>query len=171
MSARSLQFLATAETSFYSTQALQLRNEPLFLRGEIEAAATSRLELIPDAQGNAQTSAQLLNSSRYVAQQARFTIANTLIAVGKWATIAKYLEDIADLDDEKGRFGAPKRRSELLSCAQFLVDSSLESFEKRVRYGIYTHSTVAKFWVREPVSIRDFFSVWTFAHIRKAGLC
>ncbi|KAJ7149886.1 hypothetical protein C8R43DRAFT_1107618 [Mycena crocata] len=148
MSAKALQRLAESERAFYAMQARQLRADPAFLRKQVETAAEHRPELAPDEQGNGRTPAEILTNPRYVAQQTRFIINNTLTAVNHWMVISKYLADVAALDETKGRFGAQRKREELMSCVNCMLRQAIESTERRVRYGIVVNSHLSKFWCR-----------------------
>ncbi|KAG9223350.1 hypothetical protein CCMSSC00406_0008954 [Pleurotus cornucopiae] len=149
ITAGALARLADAEAQFYAIQYDQLRCNPSFLREQIEEAALHRPELFPDAHGRAPKVATLLANPRFVGQLCRFTIHNLLGHLGIWNILGKYLADIQELDERKGRFGAPKRRGELMGYVKFMVEGEMEVVEKRVRHGLLVHTLDKGIWLRE----------------------
>ncbi|KAJ7906948.1 hypothetical protein B0H13DRAFT_2332997 [Mycena leptocephala] len=142
MTAPVLQRLAESE------QARQLRADPAFLREQVEFAAQHRPELAPDEHGQRRTPAQLLAIPRYVAQQTRFIINDTLTYINQWAVIAAYLAEIAVLDETKGRLGVPRQRAELMACVSSALVRAIETVERRVINGIAVNSHLSKYWCR-----------------------
>lgn len=155
MTAPVLQRLAESEQAFYATQVRQLRADPAFLREQVEFAAQHRPELAPDEHGQRRTPAQLLAIPRYVAQQTRFIINDTLTYINQWAVIAAYLAEIAVLDETKGRLGVPRQRAELMACVSSALVRAIETVERRVINGIAVNSHLSKYWCR--------IKVWLFA--------
>ncbi|KAF4584670.1 hypothetical protein EYR38_001900 [Pleurotus pulmonarius] len=149
ITAGALARLAYAEAQFYAIQYDQLRCNPSFLREQIEEAARHRPELFPDAHGRAPKVEALLANPRFVGQLCRFTIHNLLGHLGIWNILGKYLADIQELDERKGRFGAPKRRGELMGYVKFMVEGEMEVVEKRVRHGLLIHTLDKGIWLRE----------------------
>ncbi|KAF9490406.1 hypothetical protein BDN71DRAFT_1454255 [Pleurotus eryngii] len=149
ITAGALARLAYTEAQFYAIQYDQLRCNPSFLREQIEEAARHRPELFPDADGRAPKFETLLANPRFVGQLCRFTIHNLLGHLGIWNILGKYLADIQELDERKGRFGAPKRRGELMGYVKCMVEGEMEVVEKRVRHGLLVHTLDKGIWLRE----------------------
>ncbi|KAF9496282.1 hypothetical protein BDN71DRAFT_1553050 [Pleurotus eryngii] len=148
MTAGALARLAAAELRFYATEYDELRTDPEYLRSTVEEAARHRIELLPDEQGNAPNIGTLLSNSRFVGQLVRFTLHNTLMQLGMWAITEKYLSEIQELDDRKGRLGAPRRRHELMSHVKFVLEEQTRVVSKRVRRAVVFHTLETGFRVR-----------------------
>jgi hypothetical protein len=125
--------------------------DPTFLREQILLHTNQRKELIPVANGNAPTLPYLLFNARYIGNEIRYMIHNTLQDLGYWSIIVKYLEDVAELDGEKGRFGAVKKRQELIDFVAGMVDQGLELVEQRVKSGVLTDKQLGNFCYRNKV--------------------
>lgn len=176
ITAAALKRLAEAECQFWATQYLQLRNEPEYLRQQVESEARTRPELVPDGQGNAPTPEQLLNIPRYVGQQTRYVIHNVLMHLGTWRVVAEYLNDIANLDEKEGRFGAKARREELMACVKSLIEQEIGTVSKRVLFGLMFHPESRVNFIREFVSGLRFcgpeeFQLISEAEPRRLGRC
>lgn len=148
VTAASLRLLALSQSTFYATQATQLRHEPGYLKECVRAHSLHRPETLPDEQGNAPSPEDLLAKPFFVAQQLRYTIHNTLLCTTEWAVIAQYLQEVADLDAVAGRLGAVEQRKQLMIGIKGLLDLSLESADRRVIGGILHDATVGRFWTR-----------------------
>ncbi|KAJ8495491.1 hypothetical protein ONZ45_g12829 [Pleurotus djamor] len=148
ITAGALSRIASAEAQFYAVQYDQLKSEPSFMREYVEESATHRPELIPDINGVAPDLATLLRTPRFVGQLSRFSIHNLLVHLGKWHVISKYLLDVQELDDRKGRLGAPARRKKLMGYVKRMLTTELLSVDKRVRFAIYFHTCAKDIWMR-----------------------
>lgn len=157
-SARALQLFANSEVIFYNTRVLQLRNEVGVLWKQVKSEAHHRLETVPDIHGNHPTGNDLLFRRRYVSQQARYTIHNTLLQAGQWALITRYLGDIVKVEEEveeEGEGEGPweiKRKEELMSYVKSMVEEAIAIVVKGVWRGIVTDSRLGRFWTRDSVS-------------------
>ncbi|KAL0958706.1 hypothetical protein HGRIS_014037 [Hohenbuehelia grisea] len=140
--------LAYAEAYFYAVQLTQLRNEPAFLREQVESAAHYRPELLRDANGATPSIEHLLSKPHFIGQLARFTIHNMLSHLGVWDTIAKYLEDISNLDKTQGRLRAPGQRQAMLGDVKFMLEQEISLVEQRIQHGIIVYTSARRFWIR-----------------------
>lgn len=152
MTAGALARLAAAEVQFYATEYEELRTDPEYLRETVEEAARYRIELLPDVQANAPSIDTLLSNSRFVGQLVRFTFHNTLMQLGMWTITEKYLSEIQELDDTKGRLGAPRKRNELMGYVKFVLEEQMRVVGKRARRALVFHTLDTGFRVRVGVS-------------------
>lgn len=151
-SAADLKRLAEAESLFWGTEYLQLHSEPGYFRRQVEAAARIRPELIPDANGDAPTAEKLLATPRYIAQQIRYFIKNTLVHLAVWNVVVEYLKDIERLDEAEGVPGQKTMRHKLMGSVKCLIVQEIEKLSARVRYGIMFHPATKGQFTRVSVS-------------------
>ncbi|KAL4256394.1 hypothetical protein AB1N83_011550 [Pleurotus pulmonarius] len=159
MTAGALARLAAVELQFYATEYEELRTDPEYMRSMVEEAARHRIELLPDEQGHAPSIDRLLSNPRFVGQLVRFTLHNTLMQLGMWAITEKYLTEIKELDDRKGRLGAPRRRHALMSHVKFVLEEQMRVVTKRVRRAIVFHTLDTGFRVRDE-NFPDYFGAF-----------
>ncbi|KAL4262232.1 hypothetical protein AB1N83_007502 [Pleurotus pulmonarius] len=140
--------LAYSEAQFYAIQFRQLRNDPSFLREQVEEEAWHRPELIPDAHGRAPTIRKLLSSPRFVAQVCRTVIHDLLNHWGIWSAIANDLAEIETLDERRGGAEGSTRRGTLMEHAKLIARQGMEDLETQVKQGLVFHTLDGGSWVR-----------------------
>lgn len=140
--------IARAWSSYYSSIVGRFRDSPVYLREQVELQAAHRHELLPDIDGNAPTLKALLDNPRYVGQQTRYLIHDSLQNLGCWSIIVQYMEDVVDLEKTTGRCGVLTERQEILNCVAGMVEQGIKFALERAKRSIVTDEVMRKYWTR-----------------------
>jgi hypothetical protein len=111
----------------------------------------------------------LLSNARYIDNETCYIIHNALQDLGYWSVLLEYLQDVAELDKEKGRLDTVGKRQQLIDFVAGMVDQGIELIEQRVLTSVATDKRLGKFWYRK-LSFMKTSGSWGLEWCSLAGI-
>ncbi|KAF4622252.1 hypothetical protein D9613_009014 [Agrocybe pediades] len=152
--------LARAEVSYLESYTTQLRTNPTFVQALVRSAAEIRPELIPDKNGETVANLQqMLANAEYLSKEVRYIFHNSLLELGQWSLVTRYLDDIVKLEESGGYKKTEIDRENLLNNARFIVEQAMEIIAGRINRSSRKLEALERLFVR----ICDHKEKWTGA--------
>ncbi|KAG5653813.1 hypothetical protein H0H81_010281 [Sphagnurus paluster] len=121
--------MARAHASYSASVISQLREDPVYLRKEVETRISRGIDLLPDIDENCLELASLLSNPRYVAQKTRAVIFTGLVELALWSLISLNLDEAKKVDESATPYLTPEQRQPPLNAAVHLAFIALTSMK------------------------------------------
>jgi len=119
----------------------------------VRSTAELRPELIPDENGEVENLEQMLKNPADLCKELRLIFHNTLLELGRWALVVRYLDDVVKFEEKVGYMAAQDVCQHLKDNARGMVKRSIEGISIRVKGSIRCLKRFERVWTRKAVSL------------------